>query len=243
VLRIEGLSKTFGRVAAVSGVDLVVRPGTVVGLVGPNGSGKTTTLSAVVGLAAPDGGTVTVCGFRAGTAAARRRAAFVPDEPRGLEELTVDEYLQLVRALYGAGGRYATRAHTLTDAFGIAGRTHQPLRTLSHGLRRQVAAIAAVAVATPLLVVDEATSALDPEAVLVLEEAIAAAAAAGGAVLIATQDLAFAERACDEICVLARGRVVAGAPRALRRLFAHRCVCPGSRPGAVAGGGAPCPQR
>jgi ABC-2 type transport system ATP-binding protein len=193
--------------------------GTVVGLVGPNGSGKTTTLSAAVGRVSHDTGTVTVCGFRAGTLDARRRAAFVPDEPRGLEELTVREYIQLVGALYSAGAEYARRAQALAEAFGLSARFAESLQTLSHGMRRQVAASAAVALGTPLLVVDEATAALDPEAVLVLGEAIAAAAASGRGVLLATQDLAFAERACDEICLLARGRVVATG--ATSELLAH----------------------
>lgn len=206
------LGRRFGGVAALSGLDLQVAAGTVVGLLGPNGSGKTTALRLVAGLDEPDAGLATVGGHRAGTIAARRRLAFVPDEPGGFDELTAGELVALVGALHGRPEGFDRRADVLLDAFGLRGRRGDSLATLSRGLRRQVSFVAACAVGAPLLLVDEATATLDPEAVIVVREALRAVAERGGAVLLASQDLHFAETVCDEVWLLAHGATVASGP-------------------------------
>ena len=208
-LVVHDLTVRFGSAAVVDGVGLSVQRGAVVGLVGPNGCGKTTTLRTVMGLVEATSGTVVVSGRPAGSTDARARAAWLPDEPAGFDELTVAEYLGLVRSLYRADQAYARRAATLLDAFGIAGRARDYLGSLSHGLRRTVAFVAAAALDPPLLVVDEATAALDPAAVLVLREALRAHARRGGGVLLATQDLHFGATVCDRVVLLDRGRVIA----------------------------------
>lgn len=201
---------------ALDGVDLDVPEGSVVGLVGPNGSGKTTLLHVAAGLVRPDLGTALVVGEPAGSLAARRALALVPDEPSGFDELDAGELVSLVHALWGGGSAAAARADVLVDAFGLRPRLETRIGTLSRGLRRQVSAVAGLSLAPPLLLVDEATATLDPEAVVVLREAVAVLAERGSGVLLATQDLHFAERACDEVVLLARGRVLErGAPHAL----------------------------
>ena len=219
----RGLVKRFGAVTALGGIDLSVAPGSIAGLVGPNGSGKTTALHVIAGILTPDAGVVEVAGVRAGSLRARRAAAFVPDDPTGLDELTVAEHVALVAALHRAGAGADRRAAALRDAFCLGPRWHTRLGTLSRGLRRQAALVAALALDTPLVLVDEATATLDPEAVVVLREAIAARALRGAAVLLATQDLGFADAVCDEVVFLARGRSVgAGRPEELRA--AHDAV-------------------
>ena len=224
-LRVHGLRVAFGDVRAVDGVDFAVPSGRVVGLVGPNGCGKTTTIHAVVGIVGRAGGSVLVAGQAAGTTAARGSVAWVPDEPRGLDGLTVAEWLDLVAALQRADAGYDARVSGLARAFGIGGRDGSQLGSLSHGMRRLVSIVAAVALARPLLVVDEATAALDPDAVLALREVVRAQAARGGAALIATQDLHFAETACDSVVLLSRGRVAAsGTLSELRGRYASRTL-------------------
>jgi ABC-2 type transport system ATP-binding protein len=216
-LVVRGLAKRFGAVAALAGVDFSVAPGSIVGLVGPNGSGKTTALHVVAGLLSHDAGAVVVAGTRVGSLEARRAVAFVPDEPTGLDELTVAEHVALVAALHRAGPGAERRAAALRDAFSLGARWHVRLGTLSRGLRRQASIVAALALDTPLVLVDEATATLDPEAVIVLREAIAARALRGAGVLLATQDLGFADAVCDEVVFLAAGRCVgAGRPDELR---------------------------
>jgi ABC-2 type transport system ATP-binding protein len=224
-LVVRGLTVTFGAVRAVSGLDLTVGEGTIVGLVGPNGCGKTTTLRAVAGLVARVSGTVDVRGAEGGSIDARRRTAVVPDEPAGLDELVVAEYLDLVAALWSADAAFARRAQVLLEAFELAGRRRTPLRALSHGQRRLVALVGAVALDRPLLLMDEVTAALDPEAVITLREVLVSVAARRGAVLLATQDLHFAESVCDRVTLLSAGRVVAeGSLDALRSRYGARSL-------------------
>ena len=125
--------------------------------------------------------------------------------------------MDLTHALWGGDGKASSRAHILATAFRLGGRLEQRIGTLSRGLRRQVSAVAALSLGTPLVLVDEATATLDPEAVVVLGEALAALAARGSAIVLATQDLHFAGTVCDEVVLLHRGEVLdRGTPEVLR---------------------------
>jgi ABC-type multidrug transport system ATPase subunit len=208
-LVVRGLTVTYGSLRAVDGLDLDVDEGVVVGLVGPNGSGKTTTLRAALGLVDTAGGSATVQGLQAGSLGARAQTAWVPDEPTGLEELTVAEHIDLVRALWRADEAFTRRAEVLARLFALDTRLRSPLGSLSHGQRRLVTVVAAVALARPLLLLDEATAALDPEAVIALREVVRSVAGRGQGVLVATQDLHFAETTCDRVTLLSGGRVAA----------------------------------
>lgn len=208
-LSVERLCVRYGGVPAVEDVALDVRAGSIVGLLGPNGCGKTSTLRAIVGLLRPHSGRIVVNGLEQGSLAARAQVAYVPDEPDGFDELAAAEYLALVRTLYRADAGYDARANGLCHAFGIVGRLRVRLGALSHGQRRIVSMVAAFALVRPLVVVDEATAALDPEAAIVLREALQTLADRGAGVLVATQELAFAERVCDEVVLLSGGRTVA----------------------------------
>ena len=114
-----------------------------------------------------------------------------------------------MRTLYRADPGYDARANTLVHAFDFAACLRTRLDSLSHGRRRIASMIAAFALARPLVVVDEATAALDPEAVVVLREVLRALARGGAGVLVATQDLGFAERICDDVVLLSHGRAAA----------------------------------
>ena len=220
-LVVRALRVVYGPRAAVDGLDLTVEAGTVVGLVGPNGCGKTTTLHAVLGLVRSEAGTIDVQGFRGGTLAARARVASVPDEPNGLDELSVAELLQLTASLWRVENDFARRAELLLGVFGLRERARSQLGSLSHGQRRLVGVVAAVALDRPLLLLDEATAALDPEATIALREVVRVAAERGTGVLVATQDLHFAELVCDRVTLLSAGRAVAeGTIAELRRRHA-----------------------
>jgi ABC-2 type transport system ATP-binding protein len=208
-LLVDSLELRYGKVAAVTQLSFAVERGRITGVLGPNGCGKTSTLRAAVGLLRPSAGSVAVNGVEHPAIAARAQVAYVPDEPDGLGELCARELFALVRTLYRADAGYDTRAHVLVNAFDFAACLRTRLDSLSHGRRRIASMIAAFALARPLVVVDEATAALDPEAGAVLREVLRTLAQRGAGVLIATQDLAFAERICDDVVLLSRGRGVA----------------------------------
>ena len=212
----RGLGKRYGARVALAAVDLVVARGQTVGLVGPNGSGKTTLLNLVAGLIRPDEGEAAVCGAPAGSREARASLAFVPDDPVGFEEITVLEQARLLRSLYGAGTVWPERVEALIEAFSLDRRRDHRLGALSRGLRRQASFVGAFALGVPLVLVDEVTATLDPEAVVVVREILRAHARNGASTLLATQDLAFAESACDVVVLLDDGQIVdAGPPQAL----------------------------
>lgn len=218
-LRISGVTKRYGDKTVVSELSLTVEPGMVASLVGPNGCGKTTTLSMIAGLRAPDEGRMSVSGYYTDVSPldAKRNLAFVPDTPSGFEQLNVREYLDLYRNLYRQPrARYEERAQVVLEAFGLLEYEVTNLGELSHGIRRKVATTAALSLDVPTILIDEPTVGLDPESVIVLRRLVRHIGRTGSAVLLATQDLTFAERVCDYLFLIHDGRLVAeGSPASL----------------------------
>jgi ABC-2 type transport system ATP-binding protein len=217
--RIEtrGLSRTFGDVRAVEGVDLVVRPGGLTGFVGGNGAGKTTTMRMVMGLLRPDAGEVLWNG-RPMTGADRRRFGYMPEE-RGLypKQKVADQltYLARLSGMTTADARSAIATHL--ERFGLAERAKDRVEALSLGNQQRVQIIAALLHRPTALVLDEPFSGLDPAAVDAMADILRDHAASGVPVLFSSHQLDLVERLCDHLIVLARGRVVAqGAVDALR---------------------------
>jgi ABC-2 type transport system ATP-binding protein len=213
----RGLSRTFGDVRAVDGVDLVVRPGGLTGFVGGNGAGKTTTMRMVMGLLRPDTGEV-LWDDRPMTAADRRLFGYMPEE-RGLypKQKVADQltYLALLSGMTTADARAAIE--TQLERFGLADRAKDRVEALSLGNQQRVQIIAALLHRPTALVLDEPFSGLDPAAVDAMADILRDHAASGVPVLFSSHQLDLVERLCDHLIVLARGRVVAqGAVDALR---------------------------
>ena len=205
----RGLSRTFGDVRAVDGVDLVVRPGGLTGFVGGNGAGKTTTMRMVMGLLRPDAGDV-LWDDRPMTAADRRRFGYMPEE-RGLypKQKVADQltYLARLSGMTTADARSAIETHL--ERFGLADRAKDRVEALSLGNQQRVQIIAALLHRPTALVLDEPFSGLDPAAVDAMADILRDHAASGVPVLFSSHQLDLVERLCDHLIVLARGRVVA----------------------------------
>jgi ABC-2 type transport system ATP-binding protein len=211
VLDAHELTKRYAGTTVLDAVSLVVEPGTIHGVLGPNGSGKTTCLHIVTGLVKPDEGSVLIGSTDVALRAARRLFGFAPDDLPLPDALTGREYLRFHDALRGRDDEM--RATELAEALVLADDLDRPLGDYSHGMRRKLQVIGAVMHDPLLLVLDEPFRGLDPEAAATLRAILVAFAGSGRSVLVATHDLLRAERDCDRVTVLSAGRVVAaGAP-------------------------------
>lgn len=214
VLSASSVRKTYGRQVAVDGVALTVSPGRIHGLLGPNGSGKTTTLHIVTGLVRPDSGSVRIVDVEISDKRSRSLFGFAPDDLPLPGTLTGAEYLRFHDSLRSRND--APRAALFCEALGIADDLDKLVSEYSHGMQRKIQLVAAVMHNPRLLILDEPFRGLDPEAASTLRSLILTFAEQGGAVLIATHDMLRAERDCDTVTVLHHGSVISeGAPSTL----------------------------
>jgi ABC-2 type transport system ATP-binding protein len=216
----RGLVRRFGDVAAVDGLDLRIPRGGVYGILGPNGSGKTTTIRILATLLAPDAGEARVLGHdvRRERTAVRRLIALTGQYASVDGDLTGRENLVLLGRLLGLARMPARgRAGALLAAFGLADAADRPVKTFSGGMRRRLDLAASLVVTPELLVLDEPTTGLDPQSRSDVWAAVRALVDAGTTVILTTQYLEEADALADRIAVLARGRVIAeGTPGELK---------------------------
>jgi ABC-2 type transport system ATP-binding protein len=209
-LAIRGLVRRYGRVTAVDGLDLEVRPGEILGFLGPNGAGKTTTLRCASGLLRPHAGTIVIAGFELDRAplAARAALGMVPDRPFLHARLTGREFLDLIGALYEVPGSVAReRGESLLARLGLGDAGDDLIETYSLGMRQKVAVAAALLHDPPLLLLDEPLIGLDPHGARALKDLLRERAAGGHGVLVSTHLLDVAERLCDRVAIVHRGRL------------------------------------
>ncbi|KMO84668.1 ABC transporter [Mycolicibacterium chubuense] len=206
-VHVRGLSKSYGRLAAVRDVDLDVAYGEIVAILGPNGAGKSTTIEILEGHRARDAGQVRVLGEDPGTADRQWRAkiGIVLQEASDFGVLTVAETVQMFRQCYGR----ARAADDVLDLVGLAATADSRVRTLSGGQRRRLD-VALGIIATPeLLFMDEPTTGFDPEARRQFWDLIRLLAADGTTIVLTTHYLEEAATLADRVAVIAGGRVVA----------------------------------
>ncbi len=219
-IRVAGLTKRFGDLTALAGVDLEVPAGSVLGLLGPNGAGKTTTVRILTTVIAADGGTAEVLGIDVARSpdAVRDRIGLAGQYAAVDENLTGRENLRLIaRLTHLPRGDVAPRADELLDRFGLTDAANRPVRTYSGGMRRRLDVAAALVHRPPVLFLDEPTTGLDPFGRSNLWEVIEDLAADGTTVLLTTQYLEEADRLADDIVVIDGGRVIAeGTPTELK---------------------------
>jgi ABC-2 type transport system ATP-binding protein len=203
VARLEAVSKSFGRVCALEQVDLELREGEVLGLLGRNGAGKSTAISLLLGLRRPDAGRAVLYGRDPRDPTARRRIGVVLQEISLPPVLRVGELLDLVRAHFSD----ALPRDELLERFDLAEAGRRQIGALSGGERRRLALAAAMAGRPRALFLDEPSAAIDVQGRQLLWEELSAFVRGGGAVLLTTQQLEEAERYATRVVLIARGRV------------------------------------
>jgi daunorubicin resistance ABC transporter ATP-binding subunit len=220
MLEVTGAAKAFGKVTALSGVDLAVPPGRIAALLGPNGAGKTTLVRIVATLVRPDAGVIRVAGFDvvADPYAVRARVGLT-GQYAGLDEaLSGRANLMLIGRLAGLSrGTARARAAELIGRFGLDAAAGRAVGTYSGGMRRRADLAASLMARPSLLVLDEPTTGLDPAGRRQLWESLAALREEGTTMLLTTQYLEEADRLADLVYILDQGRLVAsGTPAQLR---------------------------
>jgi ABC-2 type transport system ATP-binding protein len=212
MLDVRGLTKWYGGILAVSDVTFTLSAGEVLGYLGPNGSGKTTTVSMLTGLVEPSGGLVLFDGedIAGDPVEFRRHVGYVPEEPHLYPFLSGREYLQLVADLRDMDERVSRkRIASLLETFDLGHQADGPMSSYSKGMRQKVLISAALLHDPSLLIFDEPVSGLDATSALVFRHLLGELAQAGKAVLYCSHELDAVEKTCSRVLVLHHGRVVA----------------------------------
>lgn len=212
MIEAEDLRKTFGDVVAVDAVSLSAEDGRITGILGPNGAGKTTTIRMMMGILEPSGGRARIGGFDcfAQRHEVMRLVGYLPDEPVFYDYLRGGELLRFVGEMHGvASEELDARIAHWTGRLGLEDATLEFAANYSKGMRKKLALAAALLHEPELLILDEPTNGLDPYATRTVHEVLREQREAGTAVLFSTHLLDQAEKLCDRIAIIARGRIMA----------------------------------
>ena len=209
-LSVEHFSRVYGSFTAVDDLSFTVAPGEIVGLIGPNGAGKTTTLRALAGILRPTSGRVAIDGHDVVDDAieAKRRLAFMPDEPHLFEYLTVEEHLRLMARLYAVPD-IDRRSTALLNELELTGRERSLPGELSRGMRQKVVIACGLVRDATTLLFDEPLTGLDPIGIRRMRQTIAGRGRAGAAILLSSHLLHLVEEICTRVIIMDRGHKIA----------------------------------
>ncbi len=214
MIELDHVSKSYnkGAVRAVDDLSLTVRSGEIFGFLGPNGAGKTTTIKMIVGILEPDAGTIQIEGLdsRAEALQCKAMTAYVPDEPEIYERLKGIEFLNFIGDVYGVSGPdRRQRIEHWIEAFELSRVIGDPIQTYSHGMRQKIILTAALMVKPRVFILDEPMVGLDPRSSHLLKEAMREHCSQGGTLFFSTHIMEIAERLCDRIGIIHKGRLAA----------------------------------
>ena len=212
MLKITGLTKTYGDKKAVDDLTLHIAPGEIYGFIGHNGAGKTTTIKSCAGILQFDAGEIYVDGLSVKTDAleCKRRMAYIPDNPDLYEFMSGIKYLNFIADIFcvPADARME-RIRKYADIFGLTDDLAQPISAYSHGMKQKLAIISAWLHTPKLIIMDEPFVGLDPKAAHELKQMMREHCDAGGAIFFSTHVLEVAEKLCDKVAIIKSGRLIA----------------------------------
>ena len=219
VLSAQGLRKSYGDLEVVAGIDLVIPRGECFGLLGPNGAGKTTTLRLLLGLIEPDAGSINMLGHTVPDDArrARQRMGVVPQMDNLDPDFTVRENLEAYGRYFGiSSSDIEARLPELLDFAGLSGRADAKIQALSGGMKRRLTLARALVNDPEVIFLDEPTTGLDPQARHLMWQGLRRLIGQGKTIVLTTHFMDEAERLCDRLAIMDRGRIIAqGRPREL----------------------------
>lgn len=211
MLQIRNLTKRYGDVYAVDHLNLHIRPGELYAFIGHNGAGKTTTLKACCGILDFDEGDILIHGIdlRRDPIACKRQIAYVPDNPDLYEFMTGTAYLNFICDVYRIGKAERTeRINRFARLLELEDDLPQPISSYSHGMKQKLAIIAALAHRPKLILLDEPFVGLDPKASHLLKQVMHEHCQEGGAIFFSTHVLEVAEKLCDRVAIIRKGKLV-----------------------------------
>lgn len=222
MIKIENLTKRFDGLTAVDNLNLEIPPGEIFGFLGPNGSGKTTTVKILSGILRPTSGRVAIAGFDVvqSNVDAKKNIALVPDEPFVYPKLTGTEFLQFIGDIYSVPATLQEkRIPELLEMFDLGGWGQELLESYSHGMRQKLI-FASVCLRNPkVILLDEPMVGLDPKSARLVKDILQKLAGNGTAIFMCTHTLEIAEKLCSRIGILVKGKLTAlGTMEDLRKM-------------------------
>ena len=212
MIKADGLSMVYGSgTNAATDVTFEIGEGEIVGFAGPNGAGKTTVIKMLTGILKPTSGTASVAGFDIvrQPLEAKKNFAYIADNPDILVQLTGAEYVDFIADIYGVPADVRQqRTEDLAKRFNIADKMNVQMREYSHGMRQKMMIIAALVHDPKVWILDEPMTGLDPVAAYELKQLMKEHAAKGNSVLFSTHVLEVAEKLCDRILIIDKGRII-----------------------------------
>ena len=211
MLKIEHLTKAFGDKLAVDDLTLHIAPGEIYGFIGHNGAGKTTTLRSVAGIQQFDKGEILIAGHSVRTEPleCKRVLAYIPDNPDLYDFMSGIKYLNFIADVFGVGAdERAERIRRWAGEFELTDDLAQPIAAYSHGMKQKLATISAWLHEPKLILMDEPFVGLDPKAAHILKGMMREHCAGGGAIFFSTHVLEVAEKLCDKVAIIRRGKLV-----------------------------------
>jgi ABC-2 type transport system ATP-binding protein len=214
-VRTMGLTKQYGALVAVDGLDLVVPRGSVFGIIGPNGAGKTTTFAILASLLRPTSGRAYVCGLEVGRDRYKVREVlgFMPDVLGVYDNLQVDEYLHFFASSYRVPRKERPALiDGLLELVDLSGKRHAMVDSLSRGMKQRLSLARALVHDPEVLILDEPASGLDPRARVELRELVAELHDMGKTIVVSSHILADLEEMCSDVAIMEAGRLLASGP-------------------------------
>ena len=211
MLKIEHLTKAFGDKLAVDDLTLHIAPGEIYGFIGHNGAGKTTTLRSVAGIQQFDKGEILIAGHSVRTEPleCKRVLAYIPDNPDLYDFMSGIKYLNFIADVFSVGAdERAERIRRWAGEFELTDDLAQPIAAYSHGMKQKLAIISAWLHEPKLILMDEPFVGLDPKAAHILKGMMREHCAGGGAIFFSTHVLEVAEKLCDKVAIIRRGKLV-----------------------------------